>query len=399
MTEDVNILKQQLLTNLQSTILIYWVNNAVDEHYGGFVGEIDHQNKICHQANKGIILNTRILWTFSSAYLFFKNEKYLELADRAYQYLLNYFHDKDNGGVYWELDCKGNPVNTRKQIYAQAFTIYALSEYYKINQNEDVLKCAKEIYFLLEQHSFDSNRDGYFEAFTKEWKALDDVRLSDKDMNEQKTMNTHLHILEAYTNLYRIFPDKQLHESLQRLIHVFQNYFINKDFHLNLFFDENWNLKSNIISYGHDIECAWLLYEAADVLNDDLLKRKISKISVQIADVFLNEGIDKDGGIWNEKDLASGHLDTDKHWWQQAEAMVGLYNAYELSGEKKYLEAVFLIWTFIDKNIVDHKNGEWFWRVDIAGKPYQEVKAGMWKCPYHNTRACLELIHRIGNSN
>jgi len=389
-------LKEELTHVLKSNILTYWVENTVDAEKGGFIGRINADNSKVPCASKGIILNARILWTFSIAYRKLKDQIYLEMADRAYHYIQDNFRDFTCGGVFWEVDFLGNPVNKRKQVYAQAFTVYALSEYYMVNKNEEVLKWAIELFELIEKHSRDKRNGGYIEAFAKDWSTMDDVRLSEKDANEKKTMNTHLHVLEAYTNLIRVWFNKNLLAAQKELIRLFLDKFMNEDGHLNLFFTEKWKLKSDIISFGHDIETAWLLTEAAEVVNDEKLINASKQVAVKIARVLMMEGMDNDGSIFNEKERKTGHFDTDKHWWQQAEGIVGFMNAFQISGDKKYVDPIFDLWKFINDKLIDHKQGEWYWKVDKAGKTNPEdEKIGFWKCPYHNTRACIEMINRI----
>ncbi len=389
-------LKGELSEVLNENILKYWIDNAVDKDNGGFIGHINSDNTKVPHAGKGIILNARILWTFAIAYRQCRENIYMEMADRSYHYIRKNFRDLTNGGVFWEIDFQGKPVNKRKQVYAQAFTIYALSEYYKINKNEEALKWAIELFELIEKHSRDKRTGGYIEAFAKDWSTMDDVRLSEKDANEKKTMNTHLHVLEAYTNLIMVWSNKKLISTQKELIRLFLERFINEDGHLNLFFTEYWELKSHTISFGHDIEASWLLVEAAEVVGDKNLISASEHTAVNIADVLIKEGMDNDGSIFNEKERKTGHFDTDKHWWQQAEGMVGFMNAFQISRDKKYIDPIFDLWKFINDKLIDHKQGEWYWRVDKAGKTNPEdEKIGFWKCPYHNTRACIEMINRI----
>jgi mannobiose 2-epimerase len=394
--EGFSVLKQELSHVLENNILKYWAENTVDEEHGGFIGHINSDNTKVPKAGKGIILNTRILWAFSIAYRVLKQDVYLTMADRAYHYIVDHFKDTTHGGVFWEVDFTGNPVNKRKQVYAQAFTIYALAEYFKINKNKEVLEWAVELYELIDNHSHDKENDGYLEAFEEDWSPMDDVRLSEKDANEKLTMNTHLHILEAYTNLIRVWPNKKLIAAQKNLISLFLSKFIHKDGHFNLFFNESWQLKSDIISFGHDIEAAWLLTEAAEVIGDIELTSIVREIAIRTADGLMEQGLDIDGSIFNEKKRSTGLLDYDKHWWPQAEGMVGLLNAYQLSGDGKYIAPLFDLWKFINNKIIDHKQGEWYWKVSKDGELFPEdEKVGFWKCPYHNSRACVEMMHRI----
>lgn len=387
-----NEIKEELTGN----ILPFW-DKTIDKEKGGFYGKILNDGKIIKDAPRSAVLNTRILWTYSAVYRQLKEEKYLKLAKWAYKYIHQHFKDEENGGIFWLVDARGNPIETKKQIYAQAFCIYALSEYYLITKDEDALNWAVEIFDLIEENSFDSEYPGYFEAYDKEWSLLEDVRLSEKDKNEMKTMNTHLHVLEGYTNLMRIWENKKLRLQLKQLIEIFLDKIIDPETgHFNLFFDDYWNLRSDEFSYGHDIEGSWLLFEAGQVLGNDKLLERIESASLRLAEITLMEGVDDDGGLMNEG-IISGVIDTDKHWWPQAEAMVGFVNAYQITKEKKFYEASYNCWEFIKENIVDKENGEWFFRVNKEGQPYhsEENKVGPWKAPYHTTRTCLELMRRL----
>ena len=381
-----------------ASILNYWMSHTLDEINGGFYGKIDNDNNIHTNAPKGSVLNSRILWTFSAAYNLTKEEQYLKIADRAYHYIINHFVDKQYGGVYWTVNHKGEPLDTKKQIYALSFLQYACSEYYKCNTSGEVKQLAIDLYNLIEKYSFDKERTGYLEAFSGDWQEIKDLRLSAKDANEKKTMNTHLHILEAYTNLYHIWPHATLKNHITLLIKNFTDHIINKETnHLHSFFDENWNSKGDIISYGHDIEAAWLLSDAAKIIKDKIIIEEIKTIAVKMADAVA-EGLDKDGGLWYEKE--NGHLVEEKHSWPQAEAMIGFYNAWEISNDYKYLSQSKNSWIFVKQNILDKNNKEWFWGVTKDNKPIAgEDKVGLWKCPYHNSRACIEIIRRINAAN
>ena len=381
-----NKFKKELTDN----ILPFWIEKMQDTEHGGFYGRIDG-NEILHpKANKGAVLNARILWTFSAAYRILKKEEYLKIAERAFHYIKDYFIDKTHGGVYWELDYWGNPVNTKKQTYAQGFALYGFSEFHRATGNPEALAMAKEFFFLLEK-CFDTKLGGYLEAYTHDWQPIEDVRLSDKDANEKKTMNTHLHVLEPYTNLCRIWDDEQLKDAQRNLIQIFTDKILDsKTNHLNLFFDEEWNVKSTAISYGHDIEAAWLLYEAAEVLGDKQLTDKIKTLSLKIADAA-SEGLQTDGSMIYEKD--GNHTDLERHWWVQAEAVVGYMYAYKISDNVYYKEKAKQVWTYIQQSIIDKSNGEWHWsRLADDSINTRDDKAGFWKCPYHNGRMCMEMI-------
>ena len=386
--------KDELSVELQN-ILDYWSKYTVDEVNGGFYGKISNANAVDGTAPKGAVLNARILWSFAAAHNLNPVHD-LRLADRAYQYIVDHIIDQEYGGVYWTVDYQGRPLDTKKQVYALAFTIYALSEYFLAKGDEVIRDHALRLYRDLLKHSFDTEHGGYLEAFNREWQDMEDLRLSDKDANEKKTMNTHLHVLEAFTNLYRIWPDAGLKRQIIWLLNDFQHHIIDPDTsRMRLFFDERWNSKSNIISYGHDIEASWLLLEAAEVIGDHQLAGDIKKLSVQMADACL-EGLNDDGALWYEKDPSANHVIKEKHWWVQAEAMVGFYNAWQISSRHDFLTVSYKNWNFVKQSILDRQNGEWFWGVYEDGQLMaQEDKVGLWKCPYHNSRACIELIKRI----
>ena len=388
-------LKTEMQSHLLNDILPYWMERTIDEKHGGFIGRIDGNNRIDEKADKGAILNSRILWTFSAAYNYFKDPAYLANADRAFSYLIDHFIDNEHGGVFWMLDYKGNPTETKKQIYTQAFAIYGFSAYYKASRNKHALNAAIELFKLIETYAFDHGENGYFEAFDRQWNLLQDLRLSEKDANEKKTLNTHLHILEAYTTLYQIWKNKKLKKQLKNLIELKLDKFVNENSRFQLFFDENWNPKSDLISFGHDIEGSWLLLEAAKVLGDEQLIAKTKKVAISMVNSVMKNGIDNDGGLIYEV-YPGGIKDTDKHWWPQAEAIVGFVNAWQISSDSKYLKKAKMVWEFTKDKIIDWKDGEWWFRVNKVGQPYlQEDKAGPWKCPYHNGRACLEIIKRL----
>lgn len=377
-------------------ILDYWMEHVTDHDNGGFYGKIDNDNKVYPAAAKGSVLNSRILWSFSAAYTHTAKKEYLEFAKRAFDYIVQHFIDKEFGGVYWSVDAKGQPLDTRKQIYALAFALYGLSEYALATNSITAKKYSLELYKTIEQYSHDNNKGGYLEALSRDWQEISDLRLSAKDANEKKTMNTHLHVLEAYANLYRIWPDDELHQNIQELIRLFLKNIIHvQTNHLALFFDEDWKVRSETISYGHDIEAAWLVLEAAEIIGDTDLIKKIKERSGKIAQAAC-EGLDEDGGLCYEYKAAEQILVKEKHWWVQAEAMVGFFNTWQLTGDESYFFYSFNTWQFVKKNILDKEKGEWIWGVNEDRSPMLgEDKVGIWKCPYHNTRACLEIISRI----
>jgi mannobiose 2-epimerase len=389
-------LRDELEQELKGNILPYWMEHLPDPVHGGFHGHLTYRNRVVADAPRGAIQNARILWTFSAAFRFSPDEKYRAMAKRAYDYILSRFIDGEWGGVYWELDYLGEVKSSRKQMYALAFVIYAMAEYHMAFGEDSALETATGLFRDIEAHAFDAARNGYTEALDREWTGLEDLRLSEKDDNESKTMNTHLHILEAYANLFRIWKEPVLEKALANLIHLFLDIFVDRRrHHLNLFFDDQWNLKSTLVSFGHDIECSWLLHEAAVILGDPGPVNLTGVVAVDMARESFS-GLDRDGGLYYEYFPAEKRFDTDKHWWPQAEAMVGYFNAYQLSGEDIFMERALQSWEFIREKLVDREFGEWYWSVNRDGIPQvDKEKAGFWKCPYHNGRACMEMIRRI----
>ena len=395
--DNIEKLVNEVGENLTNNILKYWSTKMIDSRNGGFYGRISGSEQLYADADKGAILNARILWTFSAAYRILGKEEYLTIATRAKQYIIDKFYDKEFGGVYWSLNYLGKPLDTKKQIYAIGFAIYGLSEYARATGEREALDYAIKLFDSIEEHSFDKERNGYFEAMTRQWGEIADMRLSEKDANERKTMNTHLHILEPYANLYRVWKDSRLEQQLRNLIDVFITRILDKEtYHLNLFFDDDWNSKYHIISYGHDIEASWLIHEAALVLDDKDLLKKVEPVIVKIAEAAA-EGFTPENGMIYESNLDKHHVDRDRHWWVQAETVVGYMNIYQHFGDHKSLERALSCWDYIKNNLIDHEQGEWFWSIKANGEINRDDdKAGFWKCPYHNGRMCMEIIERFG---
>lgn len=391
----IDIYKEEVGVELD-LLLKWWMDNSMDEINGGFYGAVDNDNKPIYEAPKGLVLNSRILWTFATVYKQTKSAAYLAVADSAFNYLSQFFYDSDNGGFYWSVDHKGKVLDDKKQLYGQAFAIYALTAYYNATKNEKVLAICIRVFGYMQAYGLDKKHAGYFEAFSKDWQPIDDLRLSEKDMNEKKSMNTHLHIVEAYASLFDVWPDPDLFDAIVSLLDIFQLYIIDKKtHHLQLFFSEDWQVKSTVVSFGHDIEAAWLLQEAAEKINSTKHITVFKQYAISMADAA-SKGIDEDGGMWNEYNSATFDWDKQKDWWPQAEAMVGFCNAWQLSKSERYLATSLKSWSFIKTNLKDTKNGEWFWGIDAANNIITtEDKAGFWKCPYHNSRACIEILKRL----
>ena len=382
----------QVKRELTENILPYWMGRMCRPE-GGFYGRIDGNDETDEDAPVGNIMIARILWTFASAYRLLGRQEYLDMAVRTKDLIINSFYDKEFGGTYWSLNPDGSPLDTRKQIYAIAFTIYGLAEFNRATGDGQALEYAIKLFNAIEDHSFDNDKDGYFEAFTRSWETIEDMRLSEKDANESKTMNTHLHVLEAYTCLYRVWGNTRLEERLRGLINIFTDHITGQDGHLQLFFDDDWNCGYDIVSYGHDIEASWLLHEAALVLGDPEVLSRIEVLVPRIA-AAAGEGFSPEGGMIYEK--TADETDRDRHWWVQAETVVGYLNLWDNFGAQEGLENALMCWDFIKDHLIDREKGEWFWSLRADGTVNRDDdKAGFWKCPYHNGRMCMEIINAL----
>ncbi|MDV6332220.1 AGE family epimerase/isomerase [Asticcacaulis sp. 201] len=375
-------------------LLRWWSDNLVDTVNGGFLGEVDADGLPVADAPKSIILNTRLLWFFSAAARALKSDEALVLASRASDYLHRYFIDAGAGGVYWLLDAQGRVIDSKKQAYAQAFTVYALAEYYLASHDLIALKMAEALQDMIEARFWDSGRGGYIEALDREWRPLADPRLSEKDIDAPKTMNTHLHILEAYTSLHRAAPRQATQARLDRILTLFLDRFSHPQGHLRLFFDMDWTDRTAGVSYGHDIEASWLIWEAAQALDDDALRDRCRPVVLALAGTTLHEGLSPEGGMNYEKRF-DGHFDPDGEWWEQAEALVGFVNAWHMTGEPGWLDAADRVWAYTKAQYGAGGRREWSWYAAASGRE-KIYTAGMWKCPYHNGRAMIELDHRLG---
>ena len=397
-TESLKIMAGQIEDHLFGHILPFWCGPALDRKNGGWMGWLSNDLKPDRSQPKGLIVNARILWAFSAAYQAKADPLHKQMAGRAFDFLMERFWDGEYGGAFWRLDDSGKVLDDAKKCYGQAFVIYALAEFHRAFGNAPALTKAKELFELIERHAHDATFGGYLEVRRRDWsEAGGEARLSDRDMNEKKSMNNHLHVLEAYTNLYRVWREPRLAERLRELIDIFRNRILDgRTKHLNHFFDEQWTVRSDTYTFGHDIEASWLLCEAADELGDETRSKQVGEIALQMAEAAFDEGLGADGALCYE-----GHngkiIDQGHECWPQAEAMVGFLNAYQLSDDGKFLAAALRVWNYIENNLIDRIHGEWFWRIKPDGQPDEKLpKVSEWKGPYHATRACLEIMRRLG---
>jgi len=394
---------------LHEDILPYWMKYSVEKNGHGFYGAVDLYGNPVLTANKTSVLNARILWTFSAAAMLDGNNEYAAMADKAYRVVIEDFEDKEFGGYYMELSSDNKVANSIKHTYAQAFVIYSLCKYYEFRPLDSVMQKIRGFFTLLEEKAKDPANPGYMESFTRDWKIFGENRMADN--NEPKSMNTHLHVLEAYAALYKVWKDQKVELRLTELMNLFLDKIIREECHFGIFFDEAFTESASskgICSFGHDIEGSWLLWEAAEILGNREILTRMQQVAVKMVDNIERVAVDKDGGLFLESTRYGSHVKTNKHWWQQAETLVGFMNAYELTGDEKYWNTVKLSWKFIDTFLIDHVRGEWYTKLNRRGVPFlveppddpspyyrNDWKIDPWKCPYHNGRAMMEMMKRI----
>lgn len=391
---NIQELKDTAARMLEEDILSFWMQRMQDEA-GAFHGGMDGYGNVIPDAPRGSILYGRVLWTFSRAYQMTGRRAYLEVALRVKEYLLHNFVDEPFGGVYWTVDRQGKPLNTKKQAYAIAFVIYGMSELARVTGDSEALRCARTLYESLEEHIWDPEYGGYLESTDRAWNPILDMRLSEKDQNTPFSMNTHLHILEAYTGLYAAWRDSVLGQRLKELVEIFSQRIIRPEtHHLGLFFDRQWKNLDEGQSFGHDIEASWLLKEALEVLGDDELTRR-TELTLRSLVTAAEEGLLIDGSLAYSRSGTSGPLDEERHWWVQCECVVGELYRWEAEGSSSAWQRAERCFSYIRHHLMDPQNGEMYWSILPDGTPnLHDEKAGFWKCPYHNGRMCMEILKK-----
>lgn len=383
---------EEIKSHLINDIIPFW-KSLRDDEFGGYYGWVDYNLKVDKEAVKGCILNSRILWFFSNAYTLLKDESLLDEARHGFAFMKEYCMDKENGGIFWSLKYNGEPEESLKHTYNQAFAIYALSSYYEASGEEEALSMAKELFYLIEGKCRDEL--GYLEAFDEKFHIIDNDKLSENGVMADKTMNTLLHVFEAYTELYRVSGFEEAKEKLMWIMDVFADKVYNPELHRQeVFFDAEWNPIIDLHSYGHDIETAWLMDRGVEIIGEEKYKEKMTPITKDLTAQIYKLAFDGNS-LANE--CERGVVNTHRIWWVQAETVVGFLNGYQMDPDKpEYLEAAKKEWAFIKEYVIDKREGsEWFWEVDPEGKLYPgRPIVEPWKCPYHNGRMCFEVIKR-----
>lgn len=409
------MLKDEVKAHLTQVIIPFW-SKLRDDEYGGFYGLVDYNLNVYKQFTKGVILHSRILWFFSNAYMTLGDKKCLDNAKHAFEYIKKYCVDYENGGVYWSTKYNGEVEDSTKHTYNIAFSIYAMSSYYDASKDEEALKIATSLYHVIETKCRDNV--GYLEAFTKDFQPESNEKLSENGIIAQKTMNTLLHVFEAYTEYYRVTKEPEVKERLCWIMDQFADKVYNKELkRQEVFFDKDMNSMINLHSYGHDIETAWLIDRGCEVVGDEAYIEKMTPITKALTKTIYKMAYHKNS-LWNE--CEDGVPDKTRVWWVQAEAVLGFLNGYQHDNSKiEYLEAAQNVWKYIQDNLIDKRSGsEWFSEVDdngqvvdatLSDKEIETLKSVMgemhgnkikkpivepWKCPYHNGRMCMEIIRR-----
>lgn len=385
-------MREEVREHLVNGIIPFW-QSMRDDVFGGYYGYMDFNQKLDRRAVKGCILNSRITWFFSNAYKVLGDEALLREARHGYEFLKKYCLDREYGGVFWSVEYNGSPEDTTKHTYNQAFSVYALSSYYEASKDEESLKIAEELYHIIEEKCMD--KEGYLEAFDREFCPVENDKLSENGVIADKTMNTLLHVFEAYTEFYRVTGKKEVKERLKWILDLIAEKIYNPVLHRQeVFFDAHYHSILDLHSYGHDIEAAWLIDRGVEVIKEPEYEEKMNPITRALTRQVYETAFD---GHSMSNECERGDVDTDRVWWVQAEAVVGFLNAYQKDTEEiKYLQASKAIWQYIKEYVIDKRRAsEWFWLLDEKGRPYENKPiVEPWKCPYHNGRMCLEVIRR-----
>ncbi|MCL2054271.1 MAG: AGE family epimerase/isomerase [Oscillospiraceae bacterium] len=386
----IKTLKFECKQELTERLIPFW-DKLRDDEYGGFYGYVDSELAVDKKADKGLVLTSRILWFYSSCYSIIGGESNLSNARHAYEFVKNKCLDEKNGGVYWMMSHDGQVTDDRKYTYCQSFAIYALCAYYEASKDAEALELALELFDVVEKKC--SDEISYGDSFSADFKLCLNDELSENGITAEKTMNTVLHLIEAYTVLYAASNRQDIAERVYFLLKLTkEKLFDEKDNKLFVFFTRDMRVLGDVHSYGHDIEAAWLIDRACKVLENEALIDEWRERGLLIAQNILETAFENDA-VNNER--CGSEIDKTRVWWVQAESVVGFINAYEQSGELRYLDAALRVWEYIKNVQIDKRPlSEWHDSVGFDGNPKTARMAGTWKCPYHNGRMCVEVLKR-----
>ncbi len=397
--EDEQMKREEFVQELTGDIIPFW-NKLRDDEKGGFTGFMDSSLRVDKNGEKGVILHSRILWFYSNAYMELKDPKLLDNAKHAFLFLTEKCVDKEYGGVYWSMNADGTVKDDIKHTYCQAFFIYALSSYYRASGDRNALDLAYKVMELVENNSTDNV--AYLEKMSRDWKTeLANDELSENGLMADKTMNTTLHMMEAYTELYLADKSPRVLDRLKfQLELTYDKIFDKAGNKLLVFFDKNMNVIGDIHSYGHDIEATWLIDRACEVIGDPEITAKFAAMNSRIVRNIADIAYDKaSGSLLNERE--NDKINTWRIWWVQAEAVIGFMNAFQKGyGGEEYFGISSNVWRFIGEHIIDKRpGGEWHSQIDGDWNyaPFKPV-VDPWKCPYHNGRMCLEMMRRLAET-
>lgn len=384
--------QSEIKLHLVQKILPFW-QALKDDAHGGYIGYVGMDLAANPEAFKGCILNSRILWTFSTAARVLDDPSYLPYAKQAYDFM-QAFVDEENGGLYWSVTYDGKPLDTTKHTYCQAFAIYGLAAYARATGEDEPLLMAMQLFDTIQSRCRD--RMGYCEAYKRNFTPESNEKLSENGVMAEKTMNTLLHIIEAYAELYRASKDARVAlATTSALDQVLRAVYDPQKARLNVFFDRDFHSLIDLQSYGHDIEASWLLWDAVKTVISKDQQAPYRKMTLVLADSIYRRAF-TDTGVINE--CENGVNDLKRIWWVQAEAVLGFQNAYKITGEQRYRDSARSIWETIKSTIIDpRENSEWFVHAEPNGTPANLPIVDEWKCPYHNGRMCLEVITRNYN--
>jgi mannobiose 2-epimerase len=381
---------------LQQNILKFWIDHAIDRESGGMIGWLDRQGNPIPPGTKSLVQQARVVWTFSAAYERIPQPEYKEAATHTLKFLREKMWDAKHGGFYWLVDRDGHVVDDQKHLYGESFAIYALAEYARAFNDADARREALSLFQLIDQKAHDITNGGYFEAFSTDWNLQIKNQMA-IDLPGRKSMNTHIHLLESLTTLYKTTGNRQVRSRLEELLDICMNKILDpRQGYLRLYFNNDWKPAENsdISSYGHEIELSWLITESAEALGRSEFP-SVKRATLALVTHALRDGFNRDsGGLYYEGPAQGPAKDKKMSWWVEAETLVGLLNAYQLTGQQEYRRRFEQQADYVLTHFVDSEYGEWFNQIEPDGK-ITGNKADAWKGPYHAGRACLEVMQRL----